>query len=436
MFSFKEEFKCLKSDGMCLRLAETYGGNEAILPFYFYDIYDGQNARVGKISIRIGDNFHSYYNGHIGYEVDEPYCGKKHSLHASRLVLQVARAHGMERIYITSEASNAASRRMIELLGAALVEVTPIPPECFFYQKGIEDYAVYELDLVDSPADELGEMGVPFAWLEKMRKKDGVSLFRVVCGDETYVMKCFEKAEYRREIRNYEILQALGIPALRVVARTEKSLLLEDLTKSGQYRLATEEDMSDETVARGLAKWYRALHDKGAAYVRDNAPMLYMETDNLSADVFRQIAVRTGTENNDMWASLTACWEKICAYAVLASKTLTYNDFYYTNMAVMRDDGGDALMFDYNLLGRGYAYADVRNVCVSLSEKARTAFLAAYGAYDLREKRLDDVLSVLATLSAAGRFDSLPKWADESLAVVRNGMFAKALDELIRFLDI
>ena len=37
--------------------------------------------------------------------------------------------------------------------------------------------------------------------------------------------------------------------------------------------------------------------------------------------------------------------------------TLTYNDFYYTNLAVLKD-GTSAIMFDYNLLGKGYAYAD------------------------------------------------------------------------------
>ena len=36
-------------------------------------------------------------------------------------------------------------------------------------------------------------------------------------------------------------------------------------------------------------------------------------------------------------------------------RTLTYNDFYYTNMMVAKDKSS-ALMFDYNLLGKGYVY--------------------------------------------------------------------------------
>jgi len=41
--------------------------------------------------------------------------------------------------------------------------------------------------------------------------------------------------------------------------------------------------------------------------------------------------------------------------------TLTYNDFYWSNF-IVRKDRQAALMFDYNLLGRGYRYSDMRNV--------------------------------------------------------------------------
>ena len=111
-------------------------------------------------------------------------------------------------------------------------------------------------------------------------------------------------------------------------------------------------------------------------------------------------------------------------------KTLVYNDFYYTNFALARD-GSHALMFDYNLLGSGYAYADVRNVCSSLSVQAGKTFLAEYGAVNPQEKRLDAVLSPLVTLHYACARESLPQWAKPSLAQLSDGTLEQGLIALL-----
>lgn len=89
---------------------------------------------------------------------------------------------------------------------------------------------------------------------------------------------------------------------------------------------------------------------------------------------------------------------------------MTYNDFYWTNLAVSKD-GKEAMMFDYNLLGRGYAYGDVRNVTVSLSPKAAEAFRRAYGPINPTEAA---VVSVIVTLILASRREIFPAWAEPS----------------------
>ena len=149
MFPFTDRFDTIPGEnGMHLEIIEKYPGDDALLPFYFYDIYVLQR-QVGKISIRIGDNYHAYYNGHIGYEVNEADRGHCYALAALRLVLPVARYHGMERIYITCDVSNTASRRTIERAGAKLLEITPIPTDYFAWYEGIEDHCIYELTLTD-----------------------------------------------------------------------------------------------------------------------------------------------------------------------------------------------------------------------------------------------------------------------------------------------
>jgi len=138
----------LLSDGLItLRLTEKNPGGSELPPYYYYDILSPGGEPAGKISVRIGDNAHSYYNGHIGYEIDAVHRGRHYALRACRLVLPVAKAHGMRRIYLTCGVSNAASRRTIEHLGAELTEVADIPKSCFFWRPGIEKYCIYRLTL-------------------------------------------------------------------------------------------------------------------------------------------------------------------------------------------------------------------------------------------------------------------------------------------------
>jgi len=47
---------------------------------------------------------------------------------------------------------------------------------------------------------ELNRMNITFINLPLIRNKDGVSVWRVAAEADSYVMKCFDKPEYRREI--------------------------------------------------------------------------------------------------------------------------------------------------------------------------------------------------------------------------------------------
>jgi len=147
MFKFFDCFDALSGPNIDLAVIEKHPGDALMLPFYYYDMIDKSGNIVGKISIRIGDNYNSYYNGHIGFEVRESFRGNNYSLHASKLVLRVAAAHGMERVYVTCAESNCASRKIIEKLNARLVEIAEIPKDCFFWRDGIEAYCIYALPL-------------------------------------------------------------------------------------------------------------------------------------------------------------------------------------------------------------------------------------------------------------------------------------------------
>ena len=146
MFAFTERFDRIDGGGMTLRIIEKNPGDGEQIPFYYYDIL-ADGVPVGRISIRIGENFHSYYNGHIGYEIFPEHQGRGYAGKACKLVLEVARFHGMRRLYLTCGESNAASYRTIEKLGARLLEICPVPERYFGWYEGIENHRIYQLDL-------------------------------------------------------------------------------------------------------------------------------------------------------------------------------------------------------------------------------------------------------------------------------------------------
>ena len=280
--------------------------------------------------------------------------------------------------------------------------------------------------------DELNKQGIVCDSFSILQDKDGVTVARIVSGKKSYVVKCFQKDEHKREMENYRLLASLAIPTIRVIASTDSALLLEDMDCSLTYRLGIEEDMSDLVVARRIAVWYKQLHSQGYGYVCQHGESMYDEADYFTLENIVSIKEKTGTQGAPAWLLLEQNYSAINDLLRKARRTITYNDFYYTNMVVAKDKSS-ALMFDYNLLGKGYAYTDVRNVLSSLSEKAGKAFLDEYGEYDPVEKALDDVVSVVVTLHLACQRDVFPWWA-QSLLDELDTTFIKKIENMRRVL--
>lgn len=146
MFIFKDEFDLIIGRELTLQIIEKRQGDDIMLPFYYWEIRAGGKA-VGKISLRIGRNFHTYYDGNIGYEIDKAYQGNHYSGKACKMILPVARAHGMEELLLTCKESNIASYKTIEGLGAKLLEIAEVPREYFAWREGMERQRVYSLPL-------------------------------------------------------------------------------------------------------------------------------------------------------------------------------------------------------------------------------------------------------------------------------------------------
>lgn len=130
-------------------LVETSPGDPEIdrPPYYLFDMMvDGKKA--GYIRLRVADTlFIRTYQGHIGYAVEPEFRGHHYAERACRLILPLAKAHGMTAIWITCNPDNFASRRTIERLGATFVGVACAPEDSEAYRFGIRQKCRYRLDL-------------------------------------------------------------------------------------------------------------------------------------------------------------------------------------------------------------------------------------------------------------------------------------------------
>ena len=276
---------------------------------------------------------------------------------------------------------------------------------------------------------EFKKFGITADSFEKIREKEGIALLRIKSGKRSFILKYFDNADFRREIRIYEILEETGIETVKVLGKTKKAILMEDISESKTLRLGKKEDLSDPLVAKALAKWYKKLHAAGYEYLKIHSEPFYCENSVITRENLVFIKEKTKTEDLPVWKTIDEKFSKIKREIESMKKTFNYNDFYYTNLVVSKDKT-KAFMFDYNLFGKGPAYSDINNVGWSLSEKAKEAFLEEYGKIDEHEKLVEEIAMVLSSLFFACKREEFPDWGNELLEELKNG-FNEKLEKML-----
>jgi tagatose 1,6-diphosphate aldolase len=106
---------------------------------------------AGTVTLRVGRSRDlERYLGHLGYVVFPFARGQGLAERASRLLLPLARRHGMTCLWITTNPENLASRRTCERLGAVLVDEVALPRAHRLRRRGETRKARYRLDLLDA----------------------------------------------------------------------------------------------------------------------------------------------------------------------------------------------------------------------------------------------------------------------------------------------
>lgn len=123
----------LPADGdLQLSLAERVPAESSLwgVPAYTLNMQLASGEYVGRIRLRVGWNENVIrYAGHIGYAVEAAHRGHRYAERACRMIVPLAKQHGITALWITCQRDNAPSRRTLERLGAEYVAVLDVPPE-------------------------------------------------------------------------------------------------------------------------------------------------------------------------------------------------------------------------------------------------------------------------------------------------------------------
>lgn len=117
------------------------------LPAYHFEIRLMDGTKVGFCDLRVGYNENTYMGGNVGYTVFPSFRGRRYAAKACRLMLALAKKHGMEKLYITCDPDNTASARTCEIAGGELLEIAQIPEDHDMYARGKRQIRVYRFDV-------------------------------------------------------------------------------------------------------------------------------------------------------------------------------------------------------------------------------------------------------------------------------------------------
>lgn len=91
-------------------------------PYFLYHIIVNNDV-VGSLVLREGSLEERYFDGHIGYHIEEEYRGHHYAYQACLLLED----NLQDDVILTCDPHNKASQRTIEKLGAVFLETKPIP---------------------------------------------------------------------------------------------------------------------------------------------------------------------------------------------------------------------------------------------------------------------------------------------------------------------
>jgi predicted acetyltransferase len=135
--------------GVSLKLWKVFqvGDSDWPVPLYAFTVLvDGEEA--GGIRLRVGDtDLLRLWAGHIGFNVEPKYRGRRVAERATRLITPLAEFHGINPVWLTCNPENTASQNTLRRLGAVLMDTVSVPAEYAKFEPTATHEQRYRLDL-------------------------------------------------------------------------------------------------------------------------------------------------------------------------------------------------------------------------------------------------------------------------------------------------
>ncbi len=134
-------FRELEDDFIILRMDYFYSKQ---ISYFIY--LKETNEYIGYCDLRLEHNWELYYYGNIGYRIDPEFRGNRYAQKAASLLINLARDFGMEKLILTCNPDNEASRKTIEALDARYIKTVQVP---FWHPLFPEERKkmIYQIDL-------------------------------------------------------------------------------------------------------------------------------------------------------------------------------------------------------------------------------------------------------------------------------------------------
>jgi predicted acetyltransferase len=134
-------FKELEDDFIILKMDYFY--NKQISYFIYLK---KTNEYIGYCDLRLEHTLELYYYGNIGYRIESPFRGNRYARRAAILLIDLAREFGMQKLIITCNPDNEASKKTIEALNARYIKTVRVP---FWHPLFPEERIkmIYQIDL-------------------------------------------------------------------------------------------------------------------------------------------------------------------------------------------------------------------------------------------------------------------------------------------------
>lgn len=260
--------------------------------------------------------------------------------------------------------------------------------------------------------------------LTLLRIIDDICVLRVYDKDTSYIVRYYRGNDKANELV-YEDLVKYGIKTIDYYVVNSNLVIHEDIEDNDDYIRASKDDLRDERVVVGLAKWYKKLHSLSDDDIFDCTK--YFSLLNL-----KKIMNKFNLYNNETLLYIGNNFDNINLKTKRVKKCLTYGDFSLDNLVISRDYK-EVFLFNFDGIRMGNRCGDIFSVLQHLDDKEKEIFECEYGVVSNEEFVINYVVSSVIKLFLATKETFFPEWVKSTLESIHNGELLKMAKCLVEW---